>query len=224
MCSCLKWAGSGAGEGRGWANVRGQMDTGPGQWTRHGSRTSGRGKWKVDLGHHQAVRVRLPRHIAQAALDINIHDSGAVLVLLMWRWRQFLPAWIQILRRQGNSQLSLMRIMRSPEEMARGRGHGAAQHCAAPITISIISWCIASLYNNRISTNKHKDNKNVRNVIFSPPPYWIMLDNSTVGMTALKRMSNCSQCGFFNQFCGLMIVMDKQGTAVTIISLLLTNH
>ena len=145
-------------------------------------------------------------------------------VLLMWRWRQFLPAWIQILRRQGNSQLSLMRIMRSPEEMARGRGHGAAQHCAAPITISIISWCIASLYNNRISTNKHKDNKNVRNVIFSPPPYWIMLDNSTVGMTALKRMSNCSQCGFFNQFCGLMIVMDKQGTAVTIISLLLTNH
>ena len=56
------------------------MDTGPGQWTRHGSRTSGRGKWKVDLGrHHQAVRVRLPRHIAQSALDINIHDSGAVL-------------------------------------------------------------------------------------------------------------------------------------------------
>ena len=25
------------------------------------------------------MRVRLPRHIAQAALDINIHDSGAVL-------------------------------------------------------------------------------------------------------------------------------------------------
>ena len=146
-------------------------------------------------------------------------------VLLMWRWRQFLPAWIQILRRQGNSQLSLMRIMRSPEEMARGRGHGAAQHCAAPITISIITWCIASLRNNnRISTNKHKDNKNVKNVIFSPPPNWIMVDNSTVGLNALKRMSNCSQCGFFNQFCGLMIVMDKQGSAVTIISLLLTNH
>ena len=54
------------------------MDTGPGQWT-HGSRTSGRGKGKVDLGRHQAVRVRLPRHIAQSALDINIHDSGAVL-------------------------------------------------------------------------------------------------------------------------------------------------
>ena len=47
--------------------------------THHGSRTSGRGKWKVDLGHHQAVRVRLPRHIAQSALDINIHDSGVVL-------------------------------------------------------------------------------------------------------------------------------------------------
>ena len=59
------------------------MDTGPGQWTRrcHGSRTSGGGKWKVDLGHHHQA-VRLPRHIAQSAVDINIHDSGAVLSII----------------------------------------------------------------------------------------------------------------------------------------------
>ena len=58
----------------------------------------------------------------------------------------------------------------------------------------------------------------------------VVLDSSGKHFSAgadlnwMKRMSNCSQCGFFNQFCGLMIVMDKQGTAVTIISLLLTNH